>query len=491
MPFLFKIIAILIGIFIWKSVMASFAKARKAMRDDDDREEPDTYDGEDGPAPQATLFRNGQWKLAAQQLACAFDPGKRNDGRDVSISGNVSGHAVTVKRFGHNYVRYFVAFRRPLRSRVCVVRDLEPIAKRILDGHPVFSSKMFFPSREPDFFCSADSEEAFDRFLNVPSNRSAVLNLVHTFPAGMFNSEGVSVRLRAVTPDPGTLRQMIELADALESPSGMSMPDLTTAPKKDLLSIPPAQSLSPVSPVKEEDTPKRFPPIQIGAECRPYDGGAKEPGGQVVFAEPVIPAEPVVPVEPVISAEPVSEPLAGDIRSGGPATLSPSETGDIRGGGSATPITSEAGGIRSGGSATPSPSEAGDIYSGGSASLSVESVCSVLFAKSFPGVEERAAFEAIKGRRVRWSGEIQMVLPFSMDFTFGSNRGVKATLFVHEMTQGQSDMKIRIKAVAAFPPELQGALEASKGKTVVFSGEILKFEPFAREIYLRNAALEA
>lgn len=438
MPFLFKIIAILIGIFIWKSVMASFAKARKAMRDEDDpANEPDTCDGENGPAPQATLFRNGQWKLAAQQLACAFDPGKRNDGRDVSISGNVSGHAVTVKRFGHNYVRYFVAFRRPLRSRVCVVRDLEPIAKRILDGHPVFSSKMFFPSREPDFFCSADSEEAFDRFLNVPSNRSAVLNLVHTFPAGMFNSDGVSVRLRAETPDPGTLRQMIELADALESPSDASMPDLTTAPKKDLLSIPSAQSLPPVSPVKAEDTSKRFPPIQIGAECRPYDGGAKEPGGQVVSAEPVISDEPDV------SLEPASEPLVGDIRSGG------------------------------------------------SASLDVESVCAVLFAKSFPGAEERAAFESMKGRRVRWSGEIQTVLPFSMDFTFGSQRGVKATLFVYEMTQGQSGMKVRIKAVAAFPPELQGALEASKGKTVVFSGELLKFEPFAREIYLQNAALEA
>ena len=49
----------------------------------------------------------------------------------------------------------------------------------------------------------------------------------------------------------------------------------------------------------------------------------------------------------------------------------------------------------------------------------------------------------------------------------------------------------QVKAVAAFPPELQGALEASKGKTVVFSGEILKFEPFAHELYLQNAALKS
>jgi hypothetical protein len=123
--------------------------------------------------------------------------------------------------------------------------------------------------------------------------------------------------------------------------------------------------------------------------------------------------------------------------------------------------------------------------------LDVESVCAVLFAKSFPGAEERAAFDAMKGRRVRWSGELQMSLPFSMDFTFGSRRGVKATLLVCRMAQGQSGMKVPIKAVAAFPPELRAALEAAKGKTVVFSGEILKFESFAREIYLQDARLEA
>ena len=123
--------------------------------------------------------------------------------------------------------------------------------------------------------------------------------------------------------------------------------------------------------------------------------------------------------------------------------------------------------------------------------MDVESVCSVLFAKSFPGAEERAAFDAMKGRRVRWSGELQMCLPFSMDFTFGSRRGVKATLLVCRIAQGHSGTPVTIKAVAAFPPEQQRELEAAKGRTVVFSGEILKFEPFAREIYLQDARLEA
>ena len=461
--FLFKILAIVFGIIMWRVIKSSFDKAKKAMQEDD-YEPDDDEDTEDVSASQEAVARNGQWKLAAQQLGCAFDPGKRNDGKDVSISGKVSGYAVTIKRFGHNYVRYFVAFRRPLQSRVCVVQDLEPIAKRILDGHPVFSSKMFFSSREPVFFCSADSEDAFDRFLNVTSNRSAVLNLVRTFPAGMFNDEGISVRLRAMTPDVGTVRQMVAIAKTLESPSGSTMPDLTIAPKKDLVSIPPVQSFSPAPPVQEDDVPKRFPPIQIGDEYRRNDST----------------------VSPSMS---LSE--AGDNRSGDLASPSPSVAGDNYSGGPASPRA--AGDNRSGDSASPSPSAAGDNRSGGSASseLDVESVCAVLFAKSFPGAEERAAFDAMKGRRVRWIGELQMSLPFSMDFTFGSRRGVKATLLVCKMAQGQSGMPVAIKAVAAFPPELQSTLEASKGKTVVFSGEILKFEPFAREIYLQNALLEA
>lgn len=442
--FLFKILAIVIGILMWRAIKSSFDKAKQAMQEDDPEQDDDSDDEaeEDAAAPQATVFRNEQWKLAAQQLACTFDPGKRNDGRDASFSGKVSGYPVTVKRFGHNYVRYFVAFRKPLASRVCVVQDLEPIAKRILEGRPVFSSKMFFSSTEPVFFCSADSEEAFDRFLNVASNRSAVLNLVRTFPAGMFNPEGVSVRLRAMTPDVGTVRQMIAIAKTLEAPSGDLMPDLTVAPKKDLVSIPPVQSFSPALPEKEENAPKRFPPIRIGGECRRNDSALRE-------SEVGISPEP----EPSVPDATISEPPAAS-------------TSDV------SPVRPQ----------TPSAADSG---------MDVESVCSVLFAKSFPGAEERAAFDAMKGRRVRWIGELQMCLPFSMDFTFGSRRGVKATLLVCKIAQGRSGMPVAIKAVAAFPPELQRELEAAKGKTVVFSGEILKFEPFAREIYLQDALLEA
>ena len=141
--------------------------------------------------------------------------------------------------------------------------------------------------------------------------------------------------------------------------------------------------------------------------------------------------------------------------------------------------------------APPCPSDAEHIRSGGSASLTIDSVCDALFSKPFPGAEERAVFDAMKGRRVRWKGEVLSVQLFLMDFTFGSRRGVKATVLVREMKQGQSGIPVKIKAVAAFPPELQAKLEAEKGKTIEFEGELLKIEPFAREIYLQDASLES
>jgi hypothetical protein len=119
--------------------------------------------------------------------------------------------------------------------------------------------------------------------------------------------------------------------------------------------------------------------------------------------------------------------------------------------------------------------------------LTVESVCASLFAKSFPGAEERAAFDAMKGKRVRWSGELLMSLPFSMDFVFGSQKGVKATILICKLKQGS--VPVQVKAVAAFPPDYRDRLDAMKGKMIVFEGELLKFEPFSREVYLQNASL--
>ncbi len=93
----------------------------------------------------------------------------------------------------------------------------------------------------------------------------------------------------------------------------------------------------------------------------------------------------------------------------------------------------------------------------------------------------------MKGRRVRWSGELLTSMPFSMDFVFGSRKGIKATILICKLAQGS--VKTQIKAVAAFPPDKREVLESMKGTMILFEGELLKFEPFAREIYLTDASI--
>ncbi len=447
MPFLFKIVAILFGIFIWKTVVASFRKANKAIHEDSDDEN----------APVARLDLEGQWREAAKELGCEYDPGTSPDGKDAAITGRFSGHSVTIKRFGRNYVRYFVAFRKAPGFNVCVVRDLESIAERILDGHPIFPSKMFFSSQEPDFFCSAESEDAFDRFLNTPSNRSAVLNLVRLFPAGMFNNEGVSVRLRGNAPDISVISRMAAIANALESPSSEPMPDLTTVQKKDLLAVP--QDFSPEVQLEEPDTPKRHQPLPVDTVSKTVR--MPLPSNTPLSSQRTT----VIRISPEAKRMNKSDtPKADVVRSSSPATSPASAPVSPR-------IQPEP--------VVKKPTVAED--------LTVESVCTALFGKAFPGAEERAAFDAMKGRRVRWSGELLMSMPFSIDFVFGSQKGVKATLLICKLAQGS--VKVQIKAVAAFPPDKREILDAMKGKMVLFEGELLKFEPFAREIYLVDASL--
>lgn len=456
MAFLFKLIAILIGVFIWKAVVGSFRKANRAMHDD-------SYDGEEGSASTARVDREEQWRQAARQLGCEYVPGTSPDGRDASITGRFSGHAITIKRFGRNYVRYFASFRKAPGFQVCVVRDLESIAERILDGHPVYPSKMFFSSQEPDFYCSAESEEAFDRFLDMPSNRSAVLNLVRTFPAGMFNNEGVSVRLRATTPDVSVISRIAAIANALEAPSSVPMPDLEPASKKTPLHVPPVQPAPSADIGQEEETPKRFAPIETGKSPASKTSKIARPSGDADFSQRTT----VIRISPEARRTHKLDTLKADVvRSSSAPSPSAAPTG---------PEPEK----------KPTPVQKPAVTD----DLTVETVCAALFGKAFPGAEERAAFDAMKGKRVCWSGELLMSLPFSMDFVFGSQKGVKATLQICKLTQG--NVPVQIKAVAAFPPDLRDRLETMKGKTVVFEGELLKFEPFAREIYLQNASLEA
>ena len=462
MPFLFKIVAILVGIFIWKAIVGSFRKANRAMHDDsnDDMEE-------DGSAPVAQLELEAQWRETAKQIPLStFDPGNAPNAIKASITGSYSGRAFTIKRFGHNYVRYFVGFRKAPGFHVCVVRDLESIAARIMDGHPIYPSKMFFSSQEPDFYCSAESEDAFDRFLNTPSNRSAVLNLIRLYPAAMLNDEGVSVRLRGKVPDREVLIRLYIIVTALEHPSQTPMPDMMVTQKKGLFSVP--KDFPPaVDEAEEEDTPKRFPPIQVDIPSASKPSGSTIPAADKTLAPAAAQRPDVIRISPEAKRSNQSDTMKADVVRSSSSSAPPAPT-------SVAPQKQ------------PDPIIQKPAVDN---NLTVESVSAALFAKSFPGAEERAAFDAMKGKRVRWSGELLMSLPFSMDFVFGSQKGVKATVLLCKLKQ--NSVPVQVKAVAAFPPELRERLESLKGKTIVFEGELLKFEPFSREVYLQNTSLES
>ena len=500
--FVFKIFAVLAAIVIWKAFKAMITGFRSVQNGMDDDDEAAKADDGKGPVPQARQSFLDEWQAAADELGCKFNPGENPNGKDASIAGHFSGREILIRRFGRNYVRYHVSMRRFPGIPVCVVRDLDTVAERILNGHPIFPSRMFFPSSEPVFFCSAESEDAFDRFLAVPSNRSAVLNLVRLFPACTFNPQGVSVRLRATTPVVSVIDAMTAIASALEAPSDTPMPDLRL-PKTDKnarVSPSVAESADFTPPPEREDTPKRYAPLKVDvdtdtARFRRMRSGPESTKTTIIRihsedcghvrtqdqtesayqydAAPESARTTIIRLhsEDCAHLRTQDQTEKRDKRVSGPAEATEAPKTVVVPDEPAT--------------APEMPANAPESDS----ALSVESVCATLFAKPFPGTEERAAFDAMKGRRVRWQGELQAAMPFSMDFVFGSRKGVKATLAVWKVQQSKFGAPVQIKAVTAFPPELQRELDAAKGRTIAFEGTLLKFEPFAHEIYLQDATL--
>lgn len=117
---------------------------------------------------------------------------------------------------------------------------------------------------------------------------------------------------------------------------------------------------------------------------------------------------------------------------------------------------------------------------------SKEKFLPMLWRSSSVGPKEKELFEKYKGRSVQWDGVLKTAYDYSTDFVFGSGGGVKATLEIFELTPGGSLLRTKIKAVVSFPKEEAPLLKSASGKTVLFQGNLLKMEPFAREIYLTN-----
>lgn len=120
--------------------------------------------------------------------------------------------------------------------------------------------------------------------------------------------------------------------------------------------------------------------------------------------------------------------------------------------------------------------------------LAADSVAAELFSSSFPGEKEKAYFNGIAGSSVQWSGILRSAYPYSSDFVFGPGPRVKATFEIAEVSSGYG-MKNKVKATVSLPQEAAERLKGKTGKSFCFSGKLLRFEPFAREILLENGEL--
>ena len=120
--------------------------------------------------------------------------------------------------------------------------------------------------------------------------------------------------------------------------------------------------------------------------------------------------------------------------------------------------------------------------------ITVDFLTGQLFSNAFPGNKEKQLFQKYAGRRVCWSGVLKSVHPYSSDFVFGKGPGVKAVFEICEISSGYS-MKKKVKATVSFSNETLPLLKGQNGKEFIFSGNLLKFEPFAAEILLEKGTL--
>ena len=114
-------------------------------------------------------------------------------------------------------------------------------------------------------------------------------------------------------------------------------------------------------------------------------------------------------------------------------------------------------------------------------------VISKLFQNAFPSQAEKDYFASIKGESVTWYGTLKSAYEYRSDFVFGNSPGVRAVFDICEMEEKFG--KTTIKAVVAFPPESFDTLRSGTRKSFVFTGNLEKFESFAKEIYMKNGEL--
>ena len=124
-----------------------------------------------------------------------------------------------------------------------------------------------------------------------------------------------------------------------------------------------------------------------------------------------------------------------------------------------------------------------------SSSLTPEELTEHLFAKTFPGSEEKEYFLTRKGQTVTWKGHLESAYSFSSDFLFGHKGGVKAKFLLMEYKREGDYLSHKVYAVVCLPVSEEEFLRKNLGAELVFRGKLFHFEGISREIMLSEGTL--
>jgi len=362
-------------------------------------------------------------------------------GYDDMVRGGKSAN----KTFGARSARgsegkliYDVKFTAPLNFEGCMIRGSTGMISQLLKGHPIWGSSKLFGENVTPFACSANTQKDFERFIAPPVRQKAILELIEAFPEIIINPSGVHVMDQSLVPSAKVLDIICERMEAIE------FPDRKAAGTDE----------------------KRFAPIPVPGEQESTEAETENFAGLPETAPKRFSPIPVPPIDTQETTVPRESKPKADINVSAVSAPSPME--EVK------PEKTEQGPA---GKSVPVDD-----------TISEQSISEKLFSETFTGANAEKAFAEFAGKRVRWSGKLVSIMPFSMDFVFRGKKGVKASFEIYEM-KGKFGGTIKIKAIAAFPESARGKLDAARNQIVSVEGTLLKFESFMHEIYLDDADL--
>ena len=419
----FGLIWILVFFFIVLNILGSLAKKASSRT---------SSSGGKWPRNPAGLFnntsaRNEAWMRTAGELGLSFIR-PRQSGGTPEIAGRIDRMDVCAacspseNGFAPETV-YRIKFNTPLKIGLLIMKNRPEEIRRFFSGRRQYNALIEFPSDDiMESAVSAYEEKDLKAFL-TPERIRSIADYAMEFPRFRIDDDALTVWYPGIEGDTDRFVSRFNKVLSLARQLNEKTPMRTKMGTRTSL-------VTPINPIPQIND------IEMKEETSPEPAPEPEP----VFTEQ--------------ASDPVPESVPETVQETAPDAVEEE------------PVTAE--------------------ETAPDAMPSKEQFLPMLWRSSSVGPKEKEFFEKYKGRSVQWDGVLKTAYDYSTDFVFGSGGGVKATLEIFELTPGGSLLRTKIKAVVSFSKEEAPLLKSASGKTVLFQGNLLKMEPFAREIYLTN-----